>query len=613
MSKCDCCDHNHGREHGHGDCCHEEAEGRFLLPRLLIALALLIVSVITNFTPLCFAAYIIAGYDVIISAVKGIVHGKIFNEGFLMTIATVGAFIIGEYAEGVAVMVFYGLGEFIQDKAVDKSSDSINELIRLRPDHACIVRNGEMITVEPSEVAVGDTIAVSPGERVPLDGVLLSDSAVADTSAITGESLPRDYVKGDELLSGIINMKSQILLRVTQTLENSSTERIFKMVTAARENKSKSEKFITRFAAVYTPVVVISALLLAFIPPIFLGNLSDWVHRALVFLVASCPCALVLSVPLTYFAGMGLASRNGILFKGSAYMEQLAKLNTVAFDKTGTLTRGELEICGIFPEGVTKDELIKIAACVERNSEHPIGKAIAGLYTADAEISDFAELTGGVSAVVDGEKIVAGNAALTKIDRNTDGTAVHILKNGEYIGSLKLSDTIRSDSRSAVAELEAMGIKTVMITGDSAAAAKTVADEIGIGKIYAEVLPTEKLDIVKNLGKPAAFVGDGINDSPALSGADIGIAMGGMGREAAMEAADVVIMDDSPSKTPLAVRIARKVLHTAIFNIAFSLTVKAAILVLGVLGLANMWLAVFADVGVALIAVVVAVLRCRRA
>lgn len=624
MSKCSCCnehehhEHQHEHEHHHEHCscgCGHDCgdnDSKFLLPRLLAALALLAASILTDFIPLYFAAYIIAGYDVIFAAVKGLIHGKIFNESFLMSIATIGAFIIGDYAEGVAVMVFYGLGEFIQDKAVDKSSDSINELIRLRPDHACIVKDGRKFQVPPSEVKIGDIIAVAPGERVPLDGVLISDSATADTSALTGESLPRDYKKGEELLSGIINTKSEITLSVTQTLENSSTERIFKMVTEARENKSKSERFISRFAAIYTPAVVIAALLLAFVPPIFVGNLTSWVHRGLIFLVASCPCALVLSVPLTYFAGMGLASKNGILFKGSVYMEQLAGLDTAAFDKTGTLTKGRLEIFDISANGVSKDELIKIAACAERYSEHPIGKAIAKMYTEEADISEFTELTGGVSAVVNGDKITAGNTALTGIESQSPNTAVHVLKNGEHIGSLYLADTIRPDSKAAIAKLETLGIGTAMITGDSSAAAMAAAKAIGIDEVYSEVLPTEKLNIVKGLKGITAFVGDGINDSPALSGANIGIAMGGMGREAAMEAADVVIMDDSPAKVPLAVLIARKVLNTAVFNITFALLIKAAVLILGAMGIANMWLAVFADVGVAVIAVAVAVLRCRK-
>ncbi|MGN1097439.1 MAG: HAD-IC family P-type ATPase, partial [Clostridia bacterium] len=365
MSKhCDCNKHEHERAHSQcgcdcGGCGHEEEESRFLLPRLLIAAAVLLAAIFSGFVPLYFAAYIIAGYDVVISAVKGIFNGGVFNENFLMTIATIGAFCIGEYPEGVAVMIFYGLGEYIQDKAVDKSSDSINELIRLRPDHASIYSDGKKTVVSPSDVKVGDVITVAPGERIPLDGVLLSPSAVGDTCAITGESVPREFNQGAQMLSGIINMKSEILIEVTHTLENSSTERIFRMVTEAREKKSRSERFISRFAKVYTPVVVIAALILAFIPPIFVGNLSEWVHRGLIFLVASCPCAVVLSIPLTYFAGMGLASRNGILFKGGVYLEQLAKLNTAAFDKTGTLTKGELEVTAISPaDGISEEELL---------------------------------------------------------------------------------------------------------------------------------------------------------------------------------------------------------------------------------------------------------------
>lgn len=611
MSKsCDCCCRSH--ESGCQGC-GEKEKNTYLLPRLIIALALLAAALLTDFTPLYFIAYAAAGIDVVVAAVKGIFKGGIFNENFLMTLATVGAFCIGEYPEGVAVMIFYGLGEYIQDLAVDKSSGSINALIRMRPDRARLYSGGEKTVVSPSEVKVGNIIAVEPGERVPLDGVLLSEAAVGDTCAITGESVPRDFKKGDEILSGIINMKSEILIEVTHTLEDSSTERIFRMVTEARENKSRSERFISRFAKAYTPVVVFAALILAFVPPIFLGNLSEWVHRGLIFLVASCPCAVVLSVPLTYFAGMGLASRNGILFKGGAYMEQLASLKTAAFDKTGTLTRGKLKIAEISPaEGVEKAELLRLAAAAESASEHPVGRAIAEGCGNCSEASGFEELTGGVRAVVEGSEITAGGSALTGIEASNPNTAVHVLKDGKYIGSIYLADTPRPDSAAAVSELNKMGVETVMITGDNNNAAAAAARELGIENFYADVLPREKLSIIKNLNGITAFVGDGVNDSPALSGADIGIAMGGMGREAAMEAADVVIMDDAPSKVPLAVKIAKKVFRTAVFNIAFALVFKAAVLILGAFGLANMWLAVFADVGVALIAVAAAVLRSRK-
>ena len=530
-----------------------------------------------------------------------------------MTIATIGAFCIGDFAEGVAVMIFYGLGEYIQDKAVDKSSDSINALIRLRPDHAAIYEDGKKTVVKPSQVKVGQTIAVAPGERIPLDGVLLSPSATADTCALTGESVPRDFAEGDEVLSGMINMKSEILIRVTRTLEDSSTERIFRMVTEAREKKSHSERFITRFARAYTPIVVVAAALLAFVPPIFAGNLAEWVHRGLIFLVASCPCAVVLSVPLTYFAGMGLASRNGILFKGGVYLEQLAGLNTAAFDKTGTLTKGQLEIVEVSPaDGISETQLLNIAAAAESQSEHPIGKAIAAKGS-ESVVTDFKELTGGISATVDGAEILAGNSALTGITSHSPYTAVHVLRNDKYIGSIFLADTPREDAKSAIRELRKLGVSTVMITGDNRAAAEAAAVELGISKVHSQVLPEEKLNIIRSLEGTVAFAGDGVHDAPALSGADIGIAMGGLGREAAMEAADVVIMDDSPSKVPLAVRIARKVNHTAAFNIAFALTVKALVLLLGAFGMAGMWLAVFADVGAALIAVAVAVLNLRSA
>lgn len=591
---------------------HEHENESFLLLRLFAALALLAAALLSKCTPLYFLAYAIVGLDVAVAAVKGLFKGGIFNESFLMTIASLGAFAIGKYAEAVAVMIFYGFGEYIQDKAVDKSSDSITELIRMRPDHATVLRGGEKSKVTPAEVKPGEIVSVLPGERIPLDGVLLSESALLDVSAVTGESMPVEYTKGDEIISGCINTRQEILISVTHTLEDSSTERIFRMVTEARENKSNSEKFISRFAKIYTPAVVLCALLLAFVPPLFVGNLSAWIHRGLIFLVASCPCALVLSVPLTYFAGMGLASKNGVLFKGAAYIEQLAKLNTVAFDKTGTLTKGESEVCKcVVTSAKDEHELLSLAAAAEENSAHPIAKALKA-YPHDFKAENFKELVGGVSATLNGKEIIVGNTKLTAIENTFPETAVHVLYDGVYMGSIYLQDTLRPESKAAIDSLKAMGIESVMITGDSESSGRRVAQELGIENFHTSVLPEKKLEIVKSLKGIGAFVGDGINDSPALSGAHVGIAMGGIGREAAMEAADVVIMDDNPCKVPLAVKIAKKVFNTAVFNIAFSLFVKFGVLVLGAVGIANMWLAVFADVGVALIAVSVAVLRCRK-
>lgn len=596
----------------HCSCEHEHENESFLLLRLFAALALLAAALLSKCTPLYFLAYAIVGLDVAVAAVKGLFKGGIFNESFLMTIASLGAFAIGEYAEAVAVMIFYGFGEYIQDKAVDKSSDSITELIRMRPDHACVLRGGEKIKVAPAEVKPGETVSVLPGERIPLDGVLLSESALLDVSAVTGESMPVEYTKGDEIISGCINTRQEILISVTHTLEDSSTERIFRMVTEARENKSNSEKFISRFAKIYTPAVVLCALLLAFLPPLFVGNLSAWIHRGLIFLVASCPCALVLSVPLTYFAGMGLASKNGVLFKGAAYIEQLAKLNTAAFDKTGTLTKGEAEVCKcVVVNAADEHELLSLAAAAEENSDHPIAKSLKA-YPHNLKAENFKELVGGVSATLNGKEIIVGNTKLTAIENTFPETAVHVLYDGVYMGSIYLQDTLRPESKAAIDSLKAMGIESVMITGDSESSGRRVAQELGIENFHTSVLPEKKLEIVKSLKGIGAFVGDGINDSPALSGAHVGIAMGGMGREAAMEAADVVIMDDNPCKVPLAVKIAKRVFNTAVFNIAFSLFVKFGVLVLGAVGIANMWLAVFADVGVALIAVSVAVLRCRK-
>ena len=564
---------------------------------------------------------LIGGADVLINAVRNIFKGQIFDENFLMSIAAVGAFIIGECPEGAAVMLFYQVGELFQDYAVDKSRKSVSALMDIRPDFANVKHGGEITQEDPYDVRVGDIIVIKPGERVPLDAVIVSGSTALDTSSLTGESLPREAAQGDEILSGSINLSGLIEARVTKEFEQSTVSKILDLVENAADNKATSESFITKFAKYYTPAVVIAALLLAFIPPIFTGfsDLSKWVYRALTFLVTSCPCALVISVPLSFFGGIGASSKNGVLIKGSNHLEDLAKAKTVVFDKTGTLTKGVFKVSRIVPNGCSESELLETAALAESNSNHPISLSVTKAYGKGIDksrISDCEEKAGhGVIVTLDGKKCAAGNRKLMrslgiKADESVSGTAVHVSRDGEYLGYILIEDEIKPDAKTAIEKLKALGIrKTVMLTGDSRTIAEKVAKQVGIDEVHAELLPTDKVEkteeIIKSQGKneKLVFVGDGINDAPVLALSDIGIAMGGVGSDAAIEASDIVIMTDEPSKLATAMRISAKTLRIVNQNIGFALFVKFAVLLLVALGIVHMWAAVFADVGVSVLAI----------
>ena len=568
------------------------------------------------------AAYITLGIDVLLIAARNIISGRVFDENFLMGIATIGAFLIGEYPEGVAVMLFYQIGELFQNYAVNRSRKSIAELMDIRPDYANVKTGDSLIITDPDIVNIGDRIVIKPGERIPLDSVVIEGSSMIDTSALTGESVPRDVGEGSEILSGCININGLLTCEVTKLFSESTVNKILDLVENASNKKSKSENFITKFARYYTPLVVIIALILAFIPPLILQNalLSDWVYRALVFLVVSCPCALVISIPLSFFGGIGGASRKGILVKGSNYLEALAGTEIVVFDKTGTLTKGVFNVREIRSQGMSERELLELTAHAESFSNHPISLSLKQAYGKDIEskrISEFEEIPGhGISAIVDDKKVMAGNVRLMEkfnipyYNGELPGTVVHITVDGIYAGYIVIADEIKADSIGAIKQLKASGIKkTVMLTGDSAHAGTGTAQELGIDKVYSELLPADKVDKLEELfsqisakGK-LVFVGDGINDAPVLARADIGIAMGGLGSDAAIEAADVVIMTDEPSKIATAMDISKKTLSIARQNIALALIVKAAVLILGAAGMASMWAAVFADVGVAVIAI----------
>ncbi len=567
-------------------------------------------------------SYFIAGGDVAARALKNIKHGSVLDENFLMTVATLGAFLIGEYPEGVAVMLFYQVGEMFQEYAVDRSRKSIAELMDIRPDYANVKRNGEFVRVEPREVSVGDIILVKAGEKVPLDGRVIEGSTLLDTSALTGESAPREATEGDEVQSGCINLSGAITVEVTKEFGESTVSRILDLVENAGSKKSRSEQFITRFARYYTPVVVAVAAFLATVPPLVIrgADFGDWVYRALSFLVVSCPCALVISIPLSFFTGIGAASREGILVKGGNYLEALAKTEVVVFDKTGTLTRGTFRVKGIYPVGIGEEKLLELAAHAESLSNHPISVSIKEAYGKEIDngrISRMEEIPGhGISAEIDALKVLAGNKKLMNKmnipfhDVETEGTIVHIAVNGDYAGYIVIADEIKPDSEKAMKQLAAAGIKnTVMLTGDNRKEAEKVAGDLGIGKVFAELLPWDKVEKVEELlaqksakGK-LAFVGDGINDAPVLARADIGIAMGGLGSDAAIEAADIVIMTDEPSKIATAIRISKNTLATARFNSVFAIGIKVSVLVLSALGISTMWAAIFADVGVTVITV----------
>ncbi|MGN1444411.1 MAG: heavy metal translocating P-type ATPase [Acutalibacteraceae bacterium] len=564
---------------------------------------------------------IIGGTDVLINAVRNIFKGQVFDENFLMSIAAVGAFIIGECPEGAAVMLFYQVGELFQDYAVDKSRKSVSSLMDIRPDFANVKHGDEITQEDPYDVKVDDIIVIKPGERVPLDAVIVNGNTTLDTSSLTGESLPLEKEPGNEILSGSINLSGLIEARVTKEYEQSTVSKILDLVENAADNKATSESFITRFAKYYTPAVVISALLLAFIPPIFSGfsDFSKWVYRALAFLVTSCPCALVISVPLSFFGGIGASSKNGVLIKGSNHLEDLAKAKTVVFDKTGTLTKGVFRVSRIVPNHCRESELLETAAYAESNSNHPISVSICEAFGKEIDksrITDCEEKAGhGVTVKLDGKSCAAGNLKLMhslgiQADESVSGTVVHVSRNGEYLGYILIEDEIKSDAKSAIEKLKTLGIKkTVMLTGDSKTIAEKVAKQVGIDEFHAELLPADKVKITEELIKAQkkneklVFVGDGINDAPVLALSDIGIAMGGVGSDAAIEASDIVLMTDEPSKLGTVMRISAKTLRIVRQNISFALFVKFAVLILVAFGVVHMWAAVFADVGVSVIAI----------
>lgn len=571
--------------------------------------------------PLFLIPYGVIGWDILWRALRNIAHGQIFDENFLMALATVGAFCIGEYPEAVFVMLFYQVGELFQSYAVGKSRKSIADLMDIRPDYANIVVNGQLKQVAPEQVKIGDTIIVKAGERIPLDGIVTEGSSMVNTSALTGESVPRKAEVNDDVISGCINESGVLKVRVTKEFGESTVAKILDLVENSAGKKAKAENFITKFAKYYTPCVVIGALLLAVIPPLFLGGWSGWINRALIFLVISCPCALVISVPMSFFGGIGGASKCGILVKGGNYLETLAKTEIIVFDKTGTLTKGVFNVTAIHPDSCSEGQLLEYAAMSENYSTHPIARSLKEAYAKDIDqsrIKDVLELSGkGITAVIDGKKICTGNDKLMDSigvkwhPCHHIGTTVHVAIDGVYAGHIVISDEVKSDAKQAIASLKQSGIrKTVMLTGDSEKVGNAVGKSLGLDEIHAQLLPANKVMCVEKLLNEKspkgrlAFVGDGINDAPVLSRADIGIAMGAMGSDAAIEAADIVLMDDKPSKISTAINIAKATLVIVKQNIVFALAVKAIVLVLGALGFANMWAAVFADVGVSVIAVI---------
>lgn len=570
---------------------------------------------------LCVAAYLVAGADVVYDALKSIFHGELLDEHFLMAAATIGAFATGEYPEAVAVMLFYQVGELFSDIAVSRSRSSISSLMDIRPDYANLVKGESIEKVSPSEVPVGSEIVVKPGEKIPIDGVICSGESALDTSALTGESLPREVIVGDSVLSGSLNMTGLLHVRTTNTFGESTVSKILELVENADNGKAKTEKFITKFARIYTPVVVGSAVLLAVLPPLLMGGAwAEWFHRALIFLVISCPCALVISIPLTFFAGIGGASRKGILVKGANYMETLAKVRTMVFDKTGTLTKGQFSVSDIEPaSGYSKEELLQKASLAESFSTHPVAVSLRQSCTEDLDtsrVSDVIDFSGeGVCAKVDGENVYVGNeklmrrAGVTPDAISKIGTIVYVACEGKYMGCIVVSDSIKSQSKEAIAQLKSLGVRrTVMLTGDKDEVAGEVALNLKIDEYHAALLPVDKVERVKQMKNDdpdgvLAFAGDGINDSPVLKLADIGFAMGGVGSDAAIEASDIVLMDDNPLKIACAIKIARKTMRIVKQNIVFAIGVKVLFLILGALGVANMWEAVFADVGVTVIAI----------
>ena len=648
-------EHMHGHEHCHEHCHehhqehhheHHHEHGHGLREQLIkiVGAALLLVAavLVEKFGHLAtwqlllvyLVPYLLVGFDTLKEAAEGLLHGEAFNEHFLMSVATIGALCIGflpgaetQFPEAVFVMLFFQIGELFEGYAEGKSRDSIAHLMDIRPDTANVLRNGETLTVSPEEVRVGETIVVRPGEKVPLDGVIIDGATALNTVALTGESMPREVSVEDEVVSGCVNISGVITVRTTKSFGESTVSKIIRLVEDAGEHKSKSETFISRFARIYTPVVVFAAVALALLPPLFSGHFAAsfpvWLYRALLFLVVSCPCALVISVPLTFFGGIGGASRNGILVKGANFMDVLSKVDTVVFDKTGTLTYGQFTVEAVHPEKLDERQLLHLAAHVEHFSTHPVGAALRDAFPDEATdgctISDVEEVAGhGVRAHVAGKLVAVGNAKMMEAegaqwhDCHLTGTIIHVAVDGEYAGHIVINDKIKDDSAEAVAQLKALGVRrTVMLTGDRKEVAAEVARKLGIDEWHAELLPADKvssLDEILNaqpatLDTQLAFVGDGINDAPVLARADVGIAMGGLGSDAAIEAADVVLMDDKPSKIALAMRIARRTLRIARQNVWFAIGVKFAVLLLAALGLATLWMAVFADVGVTVLAV----------
>ena len=616
-----------------------------MLARILTAAAMLIALKLIPVTgvlqlALYLVAYLVIGYDILKKAWRGILNRQVFDENFLMAVATVGAFALaivsrsGDYVEAIAVMLFYQIGELFQSYAVGKSRRNISALMDIRPDYANIERDGQLEKVDPDEVEIGSVIVVQPGEKVPLDGVILSGASSLNTSALTGESLPRDAKTGDEVISGCINMTGVLRIQTTKAFGESTVSKILELVEDSSSHKSKSENFISKFARVYTPAVCYGALALAVLPPVvrlMLGHPAqwgDWVYRALTFLVISCPCALVISIPLSFFAGIGGASKEGVLIKGSNYLETLSQVKTVVFDKTGTLTQGVFEVSGVHHSEIENEKLLEYAALAECASSHPISKSLQRAYGKAIDrdrVRDIQEISGkGVSAVVDGHAVLAGNDKLMAlrgipfIGCHSVGTIIHIAIDGQYAGHIVISDVVKPHAKEAIERLKHAGVeKTVMLTGDSRRVADQVAGALGVDEVHSELLPADKVAQVEKLlagkgGKDKlAFVGDGINDAPVLSRADIGIAMGAMGSDAAIEAADVVLMDDDPLKIAKAIRISRKCIGIVYQNIVFALAVKFACLALGALGLANMWAAIFADVGVMVLAVLNAIRALR--
>ena len=622
--------HEHHHEHEHS--LKEQ------LVKIVITVVLLIAAVIvekhTSLTTwqlllVYLVPYLFIGFDTLKEAAEGLVHGEAFNEHFLMSVATIGALCIGflpsaetQFPEAVFVMLFFQIGELFEGYAEGKSRDSIAHLMDIRPDTAHVEREGNLLTVSPEEVELGETIVIRPGEKVPLDGVITEGATALNTVALTGESMPREAGVGDEVISGCVNMSGLIKVRTTKSFGESTVSKILGLVENANEHKSKSETFITRFARVYTPVVVFAAIALALLPPLFSGHFATafpvWLYRALLFLVVSCPCALVISVPLTFFGGIGGASRNGILIKGANYMDVLSMVDTVVFDKTGTLTHGQFAVEAVHPEKLDERQLLHLAAHVEHFSTHPVGAALRDAFPDEAtdgcEVSDVEEIAGhGVQARVGDHLVSVGNAKMMERvgaqwhDCHLTGTIIHVAVNGEYAGHIVINDRVKAESPEAIAQLKELGVRrTVMLTGDRQEVASEVAQKFGIDEFHAELLPADKVSYLNQLLTPnsqLAFVGDGINDAPVLARADVGIAMGGLGSDAAIEAADVVLMDDNPSKIALAIRIARRTLRIARQNVGFAIGVKIAVLLLAAFGLATMWMAVFADVGVTVLAV----------